>query len=437
VRSLQLLLAGGWLAASIATHAAAAQTDPADASAAPAMESAAAAPNARPLLDYELERTAERIERGRYLSEHLLQCFVCHSERDWNAPGAPPVEARKGAGAIYSQSGERVLVAPNITPDPETGAGSWTDDMLARAIREGIGHDGRPLHPAMWYRSFAFLSDEDLASVVVYVRTLPPVRNDLPATTLPSSELAEISALPKPIASPVADPPADDELARGRYLITVADCEGCHTAWAAPRMPGLLAGGNEIVRGERTAFSTNITTHGSGVGYPGDAFVAIMQTGKGGELSPLMPWAAFRGLTAADLLAMHRTLGEVAPVWHFVSNSGEKQQCAVCGQQHPLGSLNRLETPVARVTMDVKRLESLAGRYYASIYDETITVRRAGNRLYARLDDGTEIELIPETGSRFLAPGLLTPLDFVIGDDGRANEIVLRDLQRTRFVRVD
>ncbi len=46
------------------------------------------------------------------------------------------------------------IVAPNITPDPETGAGNWTDDQLARSIREGIGHDGRALFPMMPYEEF-------------------------------------------------------------------------------------------------------------------------------------------------------------------------------------------------------------------------------------------------------------------------------------------
>ena len=64
------------------------------------------------------------------------------------------------------------IVAPNLTPDPETGAGNWTDDQLARAIREGIGHDGRALFPMMPYTHFREMSDEDLASVIVYLRSL-------------------------------------------------------------------------------------------------------------------------------------------------------------------------------------------------------------------------------------------------------------------------
>jgi hypothetical protein len=74
------------------------------------------------------------------------------------------------------------ISAPNLTPDPETGAANWTDDQIARAIREGIKHDDTTLFPMMPYPLYRNLSDEDLASVVVYLRSLPPVRNSLAPT---------------------------------------------------------------------------------------------------------------------------------------------------------------------------------------------------------------------------------------------------------------
>jgi hypothetical protein len=87
-------------------------------------------------------------------------------------PGGPPIAGRSGTGHIWAEDGRPWLVAPNLTSDPETGAARWTDDMLARAIREGISHDGRMQHPQIWYTAFSSLSDEDLASVVVYIRSL-------------------------------------------------------------------------------------------------------------------------------------------------------------------------------------------------------------------------------------------------------------------------
>jgi hypothetical protein len=58
------------------------------------------------------------------------------------------------------------VYAPNITPDVETGAGIWSGDQLTRAIREGVGHDGRALFPFMPYPDFRALSDEALASII-------------------------------------------------------------------------------------------------------------------------------------------------------------------------------------------------------------------------------------------------------------------------------
>ena len=66
-------------------------------------------PRQRPLTDVKFEATGQRLDRGRYLTEHLLQCFICHSERDWKQPGAPPIAARKGAGVVLRR-GERRIV---------------------------------------------------------------------------------------------------------------------------------------------------------------------------------------------------------------------------------------------------------------------------------------------------------------------------------------
>ena len=395
----------------------------------------ATTPQHRPLTDRMFERTDERRERGRYLTEHVLQCFICHSERDASQPGAPAAAARKGAGAVSRQSEGRLIVAPNITPDVETGAGGWTDDMLARAIREGIGHDGRALHPTMWYRSFAALSDEDVAAVVVYLRSIPAVRNELPRTQLPDEERARIAGQPKPITAPVEGPAPGDVLARGKYLINLADCGGCHTSWYSARMPGLFAGGNHIERRYGSAFSTNITHHSSGIGYGADAFVAVMRSGKGSSLSPLMPWVAFRGMTDADLEAIYLALGTLQPVGHYIGNGGPAEHCAVCGQEHPLGAYNKPEVP-PRVAVDAASLQRLAGRYRHPGWDLTVTIRAEGDRLYGREADGPEIELVPQSPVRFLAPGWPAPVEFVVDPAGHATQLVALELDREPFVRL-
>ena len=154
----------------------------------------------RPLMDRHFERTPERLARGKYLVEGVAACFDCHSEAPAQfKPGEAPAFAALGSGGVVINEGDFVLAAPNITPDLQTGAGSWTDDQLARAIREGIGHDGRTLFPMMPYQDFKYLSDEDLASIVVHLRSLPPIHKKLPKTHIPFPLSRLINTAPEPL----------------------------------------------------------------------------------------------------------------------------------------------------------------------------------------------------------------------------------------------
>ena len=378
----------------------------------------------RPLTDRVFEATAARRDRGRYLGEGLLQCLLCHSERDWEQPGAPPKAGREGAGLVWRDDGKgRRLVAPNITPDAETGTGRWTDDMLARAIREGIGHDGRVLHPAMWYRNFSALGDEDLASVVVWLRTLTPVRNPLPQTQMSVDELKQAASAPMAIVEPVQVPDISTPEKRGRYLASLADCSGCHTGWTAPRMAGLYAGGNLIERGEHHAHSTNLNPHASGVDYDADAFVNIIRTGKGGTTHPMMPWTVFRNLDDTDLRALHAWLASRPALSHWVSNLAPPTMCAVCGQEHGLGERNRIELPTA-AEVDPADFDALVGTYRNERYDWSLEVSREGSQLFAGEPGKPAQRLIPLSPTRFWQDGGLAPLRFELDDAGKVLRLV-------------
>ena len=294
----------------------------------------------RPLRDITVPRTPERIARGKYLSEGLLQCFICHSERDWSQPGAPPITATRGAGAVWP--GRPWLVAANLTPDSETGIGRWSDDMLLRAIREGIGHDGRVLHPQMWYGSFRALADDDAESVVAYLRSLKPIRHALTAAPMPPDEAKRLR-VPEPITTPVVHAPPTDAVQRGRRLASLADCAGCHTSWYTPKNPGRFAGGNLIERGAVKTWSSNLTSDPSGLAHYDEAFFReVMRTGraKGRELSATMPWNVFRHLNDEDLDALFAYLRALTPVKHVIDNIDTPTKCAICGGEHPLGRYN-------------------------------------------------------------------------------------------------
>src|SRR5207244_1258264 len=135
-----------------------------------------------------------------------------------------------GAGTVFGEGSELPgkLNASNLTPDKETGAGNWTDDMLARAIREGIGHDGRTLFPLMPYVNYREMPDEELASVIVYLRTLAPVRNSLPQTEIIFPVKYLIRGAPEPVTASVSQPDLSDPVKRGAFLVRMASCADCH-----------------------------------------------------------------------------------------------------------------------------------------------------------------------------------------------------------------
>jgi mono/diheme cytochrome c family protein len=378
------------------------------------------AKNARPLRDVTYERTPRRLARGKMLTEGLLQCFACHSDRDWTKPGAPPIEPLKGAGHVWwKEKDGTTLVAPNLTPDRETGAGTWTDDMLARAIREGVGHDGRPLHSQMWYDAFQSLSDEDVASVVVALRALPPVKRRLPPTRLAPARYGEIRTNP-PITSPVPGPDPSDRVPYGRYLVLVADCWGCHTAFEAPKNPGLFGGGNLVAlapaagKEKLAVFSRNITPDPSGIPYYDDAlFLESMRTGKvrAREISPVMPWVVFAKLPDEELKAMFAFLKTLPPVRHVVDRAEPDSDCAMCGQKHGGGRYNKTKEARAIPIADATA-RALEGTY--RFQDGfPMTLRREGGRLLAAGPGEGGSEVFTEDGRFFFtvrSPALIEPV---------------------------
>lgn len=362
------------------------------------------------------------VERGEYLVEGLLQCMICHSERDWSEPGAPPRQDLRGAGKVFREDGDVRIVAGNLTPDPETGIGEWTDEELARAIRRGIGRDGRRLHPLMYYNSFRHLSDADVEAVIAYLRSLEPVRNPLPPTRLRPEDRERLEAEDPPELDPV-DLSAPDPMERGRALVTLGDCRGCHTAWSGPRGP-LFAGGNRIQRGDRVAFSANITPHPTGMPYGPDAFVQVMRSGKGGALSPLMPWVAFRQLSDEDLRAMHTHLQTVLPFPHRINNQVTPTECEVCGQSHGLGEENTIAA-AAEVELDPADYDRYTGSYHSPARGYALTVTSGDDGLLIRAGESPPAKLVPVSRSRFWEGlQLRVPVRFEFGEAGDAERLV-------------
>jgi mono/diheme cytochrome c family protein len=278
-----------------------------------------------------VEVTPARLARGEYLFNAVLGCPVCHSERDFSVFGAPAVQPF-GGGRVCAEPGKPLpgiaeagglpgtICFRNITPHA-TGIGAWSDGEVLRAMREGVDRDGNALFPIMPAFIYRNLSDEDARAVLTYVRTLEPVDNPLPETDVnfPLNWLMRL--LPRPLKGPVDHPVESDAVAYGRYLATVARCAFCHSpqdSRSRQALEGFEFAGGVAFRGREGLFySTNLTTHPSGLGDMSlDDFIALFrrETDPNNKELSLMPWTYFGKMTDADLGAIFAYLQTVPPV---------------------------------------------------------------------------------------------------------------------------
>src|SRR3984957_11406974 len=165
------------------------------------------------------------VDRGRYLSV-LSDCASCHTVPQKNQPfaGGRPIETPFGN-----------IVAPNITPDLETGIGSWTDDQFDNAVRKGIGRNGQRLYPAMPYNAYTKMSREDVLAIRAYLNTVTAVYNLVVANTLPfpfniRTAMRVWDALYFNQGEYAFDSRRSAEWNRGAFLVDgPAHCGACHT----------------------------------------------------------------------------------------------------------------------------------------------------------------------------------------------------------------
>jgi mono/diheme cytochrome c family protein len=121
--------------------------------------------------------TATAIERGRYLVR-IMNCAGCHT--DGSLTGGPdPARYLAGSEIGFRVPGVGVVYPKNLTPDPETGLGGWSDDEIIRALRHGRSRDDRAL-VAMPWPAYGGLTEADAQAVVAYLRTVEPVRHAVP-----------------------------------------------------------------------------------------------------------------------------------------------------------------------------------------------------------------------------------------------------------------
>ena len=309
--------------------------------------------------------TAGLVARGQYLTNGIARCFSCHSSLDNSDPAVPRPETL-GAGDVLDEKAP--IVAPNITPDKETGLGDWSEQEIIRATREGIGRDGRELygHPTTYY---SVMTDEDASAVVAYLQSMRPIRHKLPRTVPPARRGESVQRRSVPAQASALKSPTQ----RGAYLVQLGECVGCHTTTHADGTPfrELAFGGGRRFRLEkgygvevdvassstaaaasptdRVVASINITQDPSGIAHYTEAiFIQTIRTGRVAGIRPLsgaMPWIFFRTLTDADLKDVFAFLQSVRPIQHRVNNSDPPTWCPRCGRPHGLGELNVPSSP--------------------------------------------------------------------------------------------
>lgn len=252
------------------------------------------------------------VARGAYLVQGPMGCGNCHT------PMGPDgfIEDQELAGRLVDANEAFTAIAPNITPAGLVG--DWTDAELARAIREGLRPDGSVIGPPMPFAMYRGLGDDDLMSVVAYLRTLPPVEHD------PGQSVYHVPLPPSygPPVGTVVAPERGVSVEYGAYLAgPVAHCMECHTPMG-PNGPmldtDLGRGGFEFHGPWGTSVAANITSHEDGLAKYSDEELAVMITDgvrpDGSRMLPPMPFGFLKGMTDEDLQAVILYLRSLPPL---------------------------------------------------------------------------------------------------------------------------
>jgi len=290
----------------------------------------------------EMEMTEEEalIAHGEYIA-YISGCISCHTPpqeeyRDLTALTLDQAitmsiaaedtldieNAAYSGGRIFDLGPAGIIFTANITPDEETGIGSWTDEEIETAIRIGVNPDGRRLFPLMPYRNYFNMAEDDMQALIAFLRSLEPVENEVPRIG-PTGEgiapelIAEDDAL---LEAPVA---ADDPVARGEYLVnTIMSCGDCHTpidpTTGEPIFDQWLAGGQPWEGPWGIVYGGNITPHEeTGIGTWTDEEIAIaIRAGirPDGRRLILMPWQDYIVLTDEDTESIVAYLRDIPAV---------------------------------------------------------------------------------------------------------------------------
>jgi len=160
------------------------------------------------------------LERGKYLVEGILTCGNCHTPR---APGGVLDVARKHAGGPqFWETNEYAVHPSNITPDKETGIGTWSAADISRSLTDGRRPNGQQMSPQMPYPFYKIFTPADRDAVAAYVRSLPAVSRKVEP---PVYKVASMTVdIPPGAEKPMPESALGDPVKRGFYLVTIGHC---------------------------------------------------------------------------------------------------------------------------------------------------------------------------------------------------------------------
>ena len=282
-----------------------------------------------PVKDIKVEKTAERIERGRYLANHVSVCIDCHSTRNWTKFSGPITPGTLGKGGDVFD--EKVgmpgrYMAANITP---FNLKDWTDGELYRTITSGVKKNSKIIFPIMPYLHYGQMDTEDVYSIIAYIRSLDPIQSvsDAAINHFPMNIIVHL--IPKP-ANPTTRPDTNDRITYGKYIVNAAGCIDCHTRFVKGRMDEKMAfaGGRDFKMPFGVIYTANITPDmQTGIGkWTKEAFIRKFksfdtQSGyvpakvTADEFNSMMPWTMYSGMKTSDLSAIYdylRTLPAIS-----------------------------------------------------------------------------------------------------------------------------
>lgn len=277
-------------------------------------------PNISKLSPISVQSDDSIVERGRYLSNHVFVCFECHTPRNSSLFAAPLIESLQGAGNVQMQSNPEhgVFYSTNLTP---YNLGSWTDAEIIQAITMGVHKNGEPLYFGMPSFKYEKIPLDDLKAMVAYLRTLKPIRNEVPAGKPASWEVWKNMRTWQENIQLAGKQNFSSSAEYGNYLAEAGSCISCHQTYVnnQPTSELILGGGYPFVLPGRkdTIRASNISsdkTYGAGR-YTKENFIARFKyfaTKEGkhipapkGRFQSPMHWTMYAGMNDKDLGAIY------------------------------------------------------------------------------------------------------------------------------------